>query len=65
MELKEKIEALLEDEETKELWRGIYEAFTQDGKDGIETFLKSKVDDIKNRFNDNKQKVEKQIGVQL
>lgn len=61
MDLKERVNKMLEDEETKQLWEEIYSAFEDGGINGIEKLLIRKVEEIKNEFEEIKSEIDKKI----
>ncbi|CUS96688.1 hypothetical protein [Candidatus Chrysopegis kryptomonas] len=61
MDLKERVNKMLEDEETKQLWEEIYLAFEDGGINGIEKLLIRKVEEIKNEFEEIKSEIDKKI----
>lgn len=61
MDLKERVNKMLENEETKQLWEEIYLAFEDGGINGIEKLLIRKVEEIKNEFEEIKSEIDKKI----
>ncbi|HOC02981.1 MAG TPA: hypothetical protein P5065_00670 [Candidatus Ratteibacteria bacterium] len=64
MQIEEKVKEKLPetDVETKNLWKGIYNAFNNGGKEGIRNFVIEQKDKIQNEFATIKEEVEKQVG---
>lgn len=62
MTIKERISEKLSEPETKELFEMIYSAFSNEGTGGIPKILKNKEKEIKEKFRQIKEKIEKEIG---
>lgn len=50
MEIEENVKKFLEEEEERNLWKEIFDAFQREGKEGIKTLLKKKEQEIKDEF---------------
>jgi len=62
METKEKILANLKDEHEKKLFEEIYNAFLQDGGEGIKRVVNKEIEQIKKDFEKIKKQLENQMG---
>ncbi len=61
MDLRKRVNEMLEDEKTKQLWEEIYLAFESGGISGIENLLNEKVVEIKKEFEKIKSEIDKKI----